>query len=63
MGSESWAEDLGIMNIGAVVPPTIAPLIAGAIIGSECGYPLLFALVGAAAAVGALLVYRIRSVR
>jgi len=61
--AESRAKDLGIMNIGSVVPPAIAPLIAGAIISSEHGYPLLFALVGAAAAVGALLVYRIRSVR
>lgn len=59
----SRAKDLGLMNIGSVVPPAIAPLIAGAIISSEHGYPLLFALVGAAAAVGALLVYRIRSVR
>jgi MFS family permease len=61
--AESRAKDLGIMNIGSVVPPAIAPLIAGVIISSEQGYPLLFALVGAAAAVGAVLVYRIRSVR
>ena len=61
--AESRAKDLGIMNIGSVVPPAIAPLIAGVVISSDRGYPLLFALVGAAAAVGALLVYRIRSVR
>ncbi|MFM9595108.1 MFS transporter [Streptomyces scabiei] len=61
--AESRAKDLGIMNIGSIVPPAIAPLIAGTIISSHHGYPLLFALVGAAAAVGAVLVYRIRSVR
>ena len=61
--AESRAKDLGIMNIGSVVPPAIAPLIAGVVISSDRGYPLLLALVGAAAAVGALLVYRIRSVR
>lgn len=61
--AESRAKDLGIMNIGSIVPPTVAPVIASLIVTSEHGYPVLFALVGATAAVGALLVYRIRSVR
>ncbi|MFI6095026.1 MFS transporter [Lentzea sp. NPDC051213] len=59
----SRAQDLGIMNIGAVVPPALAPLIASLFIDEGHGYPVLFTLVGATAAVGALLVYRIRSVR
>lgn len=61
--AESRAQDLGLMNIGSVVPPTLAPLIASLIITSNRGYPLLFALVGATAGVGLLLVYRVRSVR
>ncbi|MFJ8142806.1 MFS transporter [Streptomyces sp. NPDC096013] len=61
--AESRAQDLGIMNIGSVVPPALAPLIASLIITSDRGYPVLFALVGATAAVGVLLVYRVRSVR
>ncbi|TXS49818.1 MFS transporter [Streptomyces sp. uw30] len=59
----SRAQDLGIMNIGSVIPPALAPLIASLIITSDRGYPVLFALVGATAAVGALLVYRVRCVR
>ncbi|KOU64302.1 MFS transporter permease [Streptomyces sp. WM4235] len=62
--AENRAKDLGIMNIGSVVPPTLAPLIASFIITEEGGgYPLLFTTVGAMAVVGAALVYRIRSVR
>ncbi|WP_020120389.1 MFS transporter [Streptomyces canus] len=61
--AESRAQDLGIMNIGSVIPPALAPLIASLIITSDHGYPVLFALVGATSAVGVLLVYRVRSVR
>ena len=61
--AESRAKDLGIMNIGSVVPPTLAPLLASVFITSGHGYPVLFATVGVAAAIGATLVYRIRSVR
>jgi MFS family permease len=61
--AESRAQDLGIMNIGSIVPPALAPLIASVVINSRHGYPLLFTLVGVTAAIGALLVYRIRSVR
>jgi len=61
--AESRAQDLGIMNIGSVVPTALAPLIASLFITGGQGYPVLFTLVGVTAAVGALLVYRIRSVR
>jgi MFS family permease len=61
--AENRAKDLGILNIGSVVPPAIAPLLAGLIITSGLGYPVLFAAVGAVAALGAALVYRVRSVR
>jgi MFS family permease len=59
----SRAKDLGIMNIGSVVPPALAPLIASIFITSVGGYPVLFTAVGVTATVGATLVYRVRSVR
>ena len=61
--AESRAKDLGIMNIGAIVPPALAPLIASVIITSGLGYPALFTTVGIGATVGAVLTYRVRSVR
>jgi MFS family permease len=57
------AKDLGIMNIGLIVPPALAPLLAGFIITSGGGYPVLFMATGVAAALGAALTYRVRSVR
>ncbi|GAB2471839.1 MFS transporter [Jatrophihabitans fulvus] len=62
--AESRAKDLGIMNIGTIVPPAVAPLLAGLLITSDGrGYPGLFTLVGVTAGVGAVSVYRVRSVR
>jgi MFS family permease len=62
--ARSRAKDLGIMNIGTIVPPAVAPLFAGLLITSSGhGYSELFALVGVTAGLGAVLVYRIRSVR
>jgi MFS family permease len=57
------AQDLGIMNVGSVGPQALAPLAAGLIITSLGGYPVLFAASGVTTIVGALLVFRIRSVR
>ncbi len=57
------AQDLGIMNVGSVGPQALAPLAAGLIITSLGGYPVLFAASGVTTVVGALLVFRIRSVR
>lgn len=62
--AESRAKDLGIMNIGTIVPPAVAPFLAGLLITSDGrGYPGLFTLVGVTAGVGAVSVYRVRSVR
>lgn len=58
----SRAKDLGIMNVGSVGPQALAPLAASVIIGSLGGYPVLFGTSGAMTIVGALMVYRIRSV-
>jgi len=60
--AESRAKDLGIMNVGSVGPQALAPLAASVIIGSLGGYPVLFAMSGAMTILGALMVYRIRSV-
>jgi MFS family permease len=61
--AESRAKDLGIMNIGALVPPALAPLLASLFITSGLGYPMLFTAVGIGATIGAALTYRVRSVR
>ncbi len=58
----SRAKDLGIMNVGSVGPQALAPLAASLIIGSLGGYGVLFGTAGVVTIVGALMVYRIRSV-
>ncbi|HZZ97106.1 MAG TPA: MFS transporter [Jatrophihabitantaceae bacterium] len=59
----SRAKDLGIMNVGSVGPQALAPLAASLIISELGGYPVLFAASGITTVLGALFVYRIRSVR
>ncbi|CAN5446592.1 MFS transporter [soil metagenome] len=61
--ADSRAKDLGIMNIGTIVPVAVAPAVAGLLITSGGGYSSLFAAVGVATSLGAVLVYRIKSVR
>jgi MFS family permease len=57
------AKDLGIMNVGSVGPQALAPLAASLIINELGGYSVLFAASGVTTVLGALAVYRIRSVR
>jgi MFS family permease len=57
------AKDLGIMNVGSVGPQALAPLGASLIIGTLGGYSVLFGTAGVTTTLGALLVYRIKSVR
>jgi MFS family permease len=57
------AKDLGIMNVGSVGPQALAPLGASVIIGTLGGYGVLFGTAGVTTTLGALLVYRIKSVR
>ncbi|MGH8960187.1 MAG: MFS transporter [Jatrophihabitantaceae bacterium] len=59
----SRAKDLGIMNVGSVGPQALAPLGASLIIGTLGGYPVLFGTAGVTTVIGALMVYRVRSVR
>lgn len=60
--ANSRAKDLGIMNVGSVVPTALAPLAAALLITSLGGYPTLFAVTGLFTALGAILIYRVRSV-
>ncbi|SHH17594.1 Major Facilitator Superfamily protein [Jatrophihabitans endophyticus] len=62
--ARSRAKDLGVMNIGTIVPPAVAPLLAGLLIdGAGHGYPALFATVGCTALLGAISTYKVRTVR
>ena len=55
------AKDLGIINIAIVAPGAVGAALAGALV-SLGGYPLLFAGTAVVAALGSVLVWRIRSV-
>jgi MFS family permease len=61
--AESRAKDLGIMNIGNNVPQSLAPLAAALIIDQLGGYRVLFGAAGVFTIIGAVMVYRIKSVR
>jgi MFS family permease len=58
----SRAKDLGIMDVGSVGPQALAPLAASLVINELGGYPVLFGAAGVITVLGAVLVYRIRSV-
>ena len=60
---EAVAGELGVMNVAAVAPQALAPLLAALVIGELGGYGVLFGLAGAITVLGALSVARIRSVR
>jgi MFS family permease len=61
--STDRARDLGVLNIAASLPQVIAPVIAAPIVTGLGGYPVLYAVAGVVGLAGAVLVYRIRSVR
>jgi MFS family permease len=61
--AQSRAKDLGIMNIGNNVPQSLAPLAAALIIDQLGGYRVLFGAAGVFTIIGAVMVYRIKSVR
>lgn len=61
--ADSRATDLGVMNIGAIVPPAMAPLLASVFLSTVGGYPALFAAVGVLAALGAAVTWQVKSVR
>ncbi|MFF2272646.1 MFS transporter [Agromyces sp. NPDC058136] len=59
---EDFGKDLGVLNLAATLPTTVAPVAAGAVV-LAVGYAPLFLLVGGIAVLGALAVLPIRSVR
>ena len=56
-------KDLGIMNIALAVPQAMAPLIGALLVAAMGGFMGLFLLAAVCAALGALAVMRVRSVR
>ncbi len=60
--AEDRAKDLGIMNIASAAPQSFGPIVAAVVIGTLGGYAALFVAVGVVTTLGALAVYRVRSV-
>jgi MFS family permease len=57
------AKDLGVINIASTLPQVLAPAIAAPVVTYLGGYPVLYLVSSALGLVGAVLVYRIRTVR
>ncbi|MEU2349413.1 MFS transporter [Modestobacter sp. NPDC049651] len=60
--ARTLAGDLGVMNVAAVAPQALAPLLASLVISELGGYGVLFGLAGTVTVLGALSVARIRAV-
>jgi MFS family permease len=56
-------KDLGIVNVANTLPQVLAPALAAPVVTHLGGYPVLYGLAAAVGLIGAVLVYRIRSVR
>jgi len=56
-------KDLGVINIANSLPQVLAPAVAAPIVTHLGGYPVLYLVSAAFTLAGAVLVYRIRSVR
>jgi MFS family permease len=55
-------KDLGVLNIANSLPQVLAPAIAAPIVAGLGGYPTLYVVAASLALLGAILVYRIKSV-
>ena len=60
--AKSFAKDLGVVNIAATLPQTLAPAVAGAIV-LAFGYAGLFPVAIVLGILGALAIWPIKSVR
>ncbi|MBU3064285.1 MFS transporter [Nocardia sp. NEAU-G5] len=60
-GKNSAATDLGIINIAATLPNTIAPMTAAAIVSVTGGYGALYPIVAAVAGLGALAIVPVKA--
>ncbi|MNW68641.1 hypothetical protein D3C74_474520 [compost metagenome] len=61
--AKSFAKDLGVVNIAATLPQTLAPAFAGMIILSFGGYIALFPVGIVLSILGACAVWPIKAVR
>ncbi|AMB60004.1 MFS transporter [Microterricola viridarii] len=61
--AKSFAKDLGVVNIAATLPQTLAPAVAGAIVLASGGYVALFPIGIVLSILGAFAVWAIKSVR
>ncbi|MFF2350472.1 MFS transporter [Kitasatospora sp. NPDC058115] len=60
---DDFGKDLGVLNLAATLPNTIAPVAAAGIVHTFGGYAALYPVVGVVGFLGALAVLPIRSVR
>ncbi|WP_329084074.1 MFS transporter [Streptosporangium sp. NBC_01469] len=60
--AEGRAKDLGVINIANSGPQVLGPVIAGPIVAGLGGYPVLYMTSAVLALLGAVLVWKIRSV-
>jgi hypothetical protein len=56
-------KDLGVLNVASSLPQVLAPAIAAPIVTGLGGYSALYLVAAGIEVTGAVLVYRIRSVR
>lgn len=56
-------KDLGLVNIANTLPQVLAPVVAAPIVRGYGGYPVLYTVAAVVGLLGAVLVFRIRSVR
>jgi MFS family permease len=61
--AQDRGKDLGVLNVASALPQVLAPAIAAPIVTGLGGYSALYLVAAAIEVVGAVLVYRIRSVR
>ncbi|MFE7559186.1 MFS transporter [Kitasatospora sp. NPDC057500] len=60
---QSFAKDLGVVNVASTLPQVLAPAISGAVVLALGGFRTLFLAAAAFGLIGAAAVLRVRSVR
>src|SRR3954451_2586386 len=62
-GTDDAAKNLGVLNIAAALPASVAPAIAPVVLATGGGYGLLYAVAGGCAVLGAFAILPVRRVR
>lgn len=60
--ADERGRDVGVMNLAVAGPNMVSPVLAAFALSSLGGYPGLYVFAGILTAIGAALVYRVRSV-